>query len=273
MDSADQVYVMGRNPQETERLRAQALFYDPSTRDLLEQAGVTRDMHVLDLGCGPGDVSLILGEMVGPAGRVVGIDSDSLVLDIARERARTAGYAHVQFVEDNLEKPKLDGDFDAIVGRLILVHLRDPVAVVRAFTQRLRGPRLAVFQDIDWSIGPISRPRSPLLAQVWRWIPDVFRRAGLNPEIGTQLREVLLGAGFASPKMRIDAPAGGGSDFGGYEYIASGLRSNLPLLLQFGIARPEEIDIETFAARLRREIVEQNGMMALPAFVGAWANR
>lgn len=48
------------------------------------------------------------------------------------------------------------------------------------------------------------------------------------------------------------------------------MRDLLPLLQKFGIAAPEEISIETLAARLREEVVNAGGVARLPALVSAW---
>jgi SAM-dependent methyltransferase len=52
-------------------------------------------MKVLDLGSGAGDVALLLADLVGPQGRVVGVDADEAVLAVARERIRAAGWSTV----------------------------------------------------------------------------------------------------------------------------------------------------------------------------------
>jgi ubiquinone/menaquinone biosynthesis C-methylase UbiE len=55
-------------------------------------------MRVLDLGCGAGDVSMLLAEAVGKAGSVVGIDLESRAIEIVRARATAAGYGQIEFV-------------------------------------------------------------------------------------------------------------------------------------------------------------------------------
>ncbi len=264
-------YVMGRNPHETDRLQKQALLYEPFTRSLFEQAGIQAGMRVLDLGSGAGDVAMLVAQMVGPTGSVVGVDRDPVILQTARERAHARGMTQISFLERNLEQAEVEGQFDAVVGRLVLIYSSDPSALLRRVTSRLRGPRIVAFQELDWGIGPVCTVHSPLLERVWYWVPEMFRRAGLNERTGMSLREIFLGAGLPNPSMRIDAPAGGGADFVGFEYMTSGLRSNLPAILRHEIATEDEIGIDTFEQRLRAEIAGQNGTMALPAFVGAWS--
>src|SRR5262249_54917865 len=63
-------YALGHSEQELERLSRQAEIFEPFTRQLLQQAGISRGMRVLDVGCGSGDVSFLASELVGPSGKV-----------------------------------------------------------------------------------------------------------------------------------------------------------------------------------------------------------
>jgi ubiquinone/menaquinone biosynthesis C-methylase UbiE len=72
------------------------------TRWLFQHAGLGAGMHVLDVGCGAGDVSLLAAEFVGPTGTVVGIDSSRRAVDTARLRANRAGLPNVSFIEGDL---------------------------------------------------------------------------------------------------------------------------------------------------------------------------
>ena len=61
---------------------------EPSTAALLDGAGVREGMRCLDLGCGGGDVTLALARLVGPSGRVIGIDMDAVEIELAQQDAR-----------------------------------------------------------------------------------------------------------------------------------------------------------------------------------------
>jgi ubiquinone/menaquinone biosynthesis C-methylase UbiE len=80
----DPTYVLGRSDIETRRLAQQAELLEPSMRRLFKEAGITTGITVLDLGSGTGDVAILAGEMVGPTGRVVGIDSNPALVSTAR---------------------------------------------------------------------------------------------------------------------------------------------------------------------------------------------
>ena len=90
MQHSSPQYVLGRSETESQRLVKQADFLRPSTERVFRKAGIKEGMHVLDLGCGAGDVSFLAAELVGPTGSVVGIDVDPGVLAVARVRRKQA---------------------------------------------------------------------------------------------------------------------------------------------------------------------------------------
>jgi arsenite methyltransferase len=72
---------------------------------------------VLDIGCGAGVDSLVAGRMVGPAGRVVGIDVTAAMLTQARENQARLGLGQISFqVGDAKALPFPDNDFDAVIS-------------------------------------------------------------------------------------------------------------------------------------------------------------
>ena len=141
-------YALGSSDQEIERLDRQSASIEAATHMLLRASGIQPGMRVLDLGTGIGHVAMLVAELVGPQGQVVGIDNSSRLLDVAASRA--AAQAQLRFALGDVRSWRDDGPFDAIIGRLILFHLADPVSVVRhhAASLRLGGLLLALdFED------------------------------------------------------------------------------------------------------------------------------
>ncbi|GKQ52593.1 class I SAM-dependent methyltransferase [Bradyrhizobium sp. Ce-3] len=269
----DPNYVMGRSTAETDRLKRQSQLYDASTWQLLREAGLSPGMKVLDIGSGAGNVSFIAASLVGESGAVVGVDSNPAIVAEAASTARSLGLSQVSFRVGDITAIELERDFDAVVGRLVLIYVRDPAALVRQLLEHVKPGGIVAFQDLDWGEGPIANPPSPLLSQAWGQVREMFRRAGLNNRMGLALRGVFVAAGLAEPRMSLFAPVGGGADFDGYDYMASGMRSNQPHILKLGVATEAELALDSFAERLRAEVVAANGVFALPTFVGAWSRK
>jgi arsenite methyltransferase len=86
--------------------------------------------HVADLGCGAGTDSLVAAQMVGPEGRVTGIDMTPEMLAKARAAAEELGAENVEFVEGEIEHlPFDDESIDVVIsnGVIDLVPDKDTV--------------------------------------------------------------------------------------------------------------------------------------------------
>ena len=271
MQSSSQSYALGHTPEAFQRLLVQGQLFHPFTRRLLEDAGLRAGMHVLDLGCGPGDVSLLAAELVGEGGFVLGVDTNANVLELAQARAQAAGLSHVAFHLSTINELALTQQFDAIVGRLILMYLPQPAAVLRQLSTYLSPGGVMAFQEHDIpSQNDATLPASPLWEQAVDWCTQAFQRVGVESRMGMKLSSTFLAAGLPTPQLRYEAAIGAGPEWAGYEVLAGVVRDLLPVLQNFGIATTEDIKIETLAARLREEVASAGGVARLPALVSAW---
>jgi 2-polyprenyl-3-methyl-5-hydroxy-6-metoxy-1,4-benzoquinol methylase len=272
---AADTYVLGRSEAETRRLMLQHRVYGPLTRRLFEAAGIGAGMKVLDVGSGAGDVALLLADMVGPTGRVVGIDTNAEILQTARARVDAAGLTNVTFQVEDVMNAALPSGFDAVVGRWILMHLPNPVAAIRFLATRVHPGGIVAFHESDFTYPPTTFPPSELSEQVVRWSipPAHLAPGGPNTQMGTQLFRDFVDAGLPAPNLRTEAPMGGGPDWPGYELVAETLRSLMPALQRMGIVNPAEVDIDTLAERLRDDAVAGARVQMLPIVVGAWSRR
>src|SRR5919199_6303461 len=149
MSAGDQsdTYALGRSAAETQRLIRQAQIYGPLTRQFFATTGITAGMKVLDIGSGAGDVALLLADLVGPRGAVIGVETNPTILDTARARVSAAGWTNVTFLEGDVQSASLDDDFDAVVGRWILMYLPDPAAVLSRLLRHLKPGGIIAFQE------------------------------------------------------------------------------------------------------------------------------
>jgi SAM-dependent methyltransferase len=152
-------YVLGRSAEEVERLQSQAAFIRPFTDRLFRDAGIARGMKVLDLGSGAGDVALLAARLVGQEGAVLGIDTNPAILDVAR--ARAAHHRNVSFEAGDIRTLSLARDFDAVVGRYVLMFNSDPAHTMREIVDHLRPGGIAAFQEPDFTQGPYAAPPLP----------------------------------------------------------------------------------------------------------------
>jgi SAM-dependent methyltransferase len=264
----DPVYVMGRSEDETRRLEERAKFFEPVTRHFFQDAGICAGMRVLDMGSRAGDVSFLVADLVGPTGSVVGVDANPDVVRTARTRAHALGLTHVCFMRGDIRDLVLDREFDAVVGRLVLMCSADPAASLRSALHHVRSHGLAAFHEMN--VG----------APVWSDPAGVSVRpspgGGVETAMGTRLHEVFVASGLEPPQMCTDAIIGAGESWARRFAAAFGsgiLRSLLPAILEYGVATESELDLDTFDERYLNEIVRQGSVVQWIPFVGAWARK
>ena len=152
-------------------------------------------MSLLDCGCGPGTITIGLGEAVAP-GRVVGIDLYEPRLEQARALAAERGADNVSFqVASVYELPFEDDTFDTAFENEMLEHVDDPEKAAREIHRVVRPGGVFGARDSDHD-GRLWGSLLPAL----NGLPDFIRafrsRQGSNLRIGKQLRGLLRHAGF-----------------------------------------------------------------------------
>src|SRR5262245_1553821 len=174
MDDTD--YALGRTSAEYERLIEQAELLRPLTERVVRAAGIGAGMHVLDIGCGMGDVSFLVAEIVGPEGSVVGVDLDGAALRLANQRRAARGVTNVVFREGDARSVDSERLFDAAIGRYVLMYMRDPTAALRLVAEKVRPAGVLAFHEWVANVSPASAMNLPVLASLQNLISRTFER-------------------------------------------------------------------------------------------------
>src|SRR5262245_6728799 len=222
-------YALGHSEQELQRLSRQGQALGPFTRQLFEEAGISRGMRVLDVGCGSGDVAFLAADLVGPSGSVVGVDRERRAVEWANARANSQAISNVNFVEGDPAEMEFDQLFDAIVGRLVLMYYPDPIDTIRKLMRHVRPEGLIVFQEWDTATAR-SMPFASLFERCLIWINQTLSVTGARTRMGLELYPVFLAAGLPEPSMRVDAVIGGGPQCPAYEAVADVVQRLLPVM-------------------------------------------
>ena len=123
----------------------------PYTEKFFRTSGLAPGMRVLDVGSGVGDVALLSADIVGPGGRVLGIDRDAAALDNARRRTDEQGCSSwVEFQTSNLDEFTTTDQFDALVGRYVLLYQLDPSSTLRSLLRFVKPGGIVVFHEFDF---------------------------------------------------------------------------------------------------------------------------
>jgi SAM-dependent methyltransferase len=157
-------------------------------------ARLPADAHVLDVGCGPGTITVDLAARV-PDGQVTGIDAAPDVLALARQEAE--GQANVRFETGDVYRLGFaDGTFDVVHAHQVLQHLSDPVAALAEMRRVCRPGGLIAARDGDYG-GMFWFPADPELTEWQALYRDVARALGGEPDAGRHMLSWAHAAGFA----------------------------------------------------------------------------
>jgi ubiquinone/menaquinone biosynthesis C-methylase UbiE len=269
-------YLLGHTEHELRRLDIQGTLYSDITSRAFVEGGLREGMRVLDIGCGTGDVSVTAARIVGPSGSVVGIDRGPAAIESARQRVAAEGTEWATFEVTELDDFHRPTEFDAVVGRFILMHQHDPSAVLQSICRSVAigGP---VVMIESWmkvlSSGAHSHPHSELYDEIVQWKSAVVRGAKADTAAGGRLRQMYAGAGLPDPECRLEALVAGGPDSLYYEYVEQSVRSMLPEARRLGLSGYTEETVSGLGARLRDEVVEIDGSLIAWPVVTAMARR
>jgi ubiquinone/menaquinone biosynthesis C-methylase UbiE len=165
-------------------------------------------MQLLDVGCGPGSITVGLAEVVAP-GHVVGIDIQSALVAQARARAATRGLATARFeVADLYRLPCPDASFDAVFANGVLMHLREPARALAELRRVLRPGGIAGLRDPDFAT-TLYAPMTPLLEHWLALRVRVRQHNGGDPFLSRHYRRLLLEAGFARAEASASVDSAG----------------------------------------------------------------
>jgi SAM-dependent methyltransferase len=270
-------YELGHSGAELDRLISQGRFFGDLTAQVLHSAGVVRGMHVLDVGCGPGDVSFLATAIVGPTGAVVGVDNSAEAVSLASKRAMQAQLGNVRFVQADLQhlnssELNVSAQFDAIVGRLVLMYFADPGALLRELLPLLRPGGIVAFHEIDAS-GSKSEPHCELFERTLERIRETFRRARIDAQTGLRFPSIFGSAGLDPPRMILGARIECGPDSALFAQLVQITRTLAPLMARTGVAAADPTGLDALEDRLRDEAVARNAVVISPSLIGAWARK
>ncbi len=190
---------------------------------------------VLDVGCGAGEVCAELAVLVGPQGRVSGIDASETMIAAARRTVEASGNAVDLRVASVYCLPYEDASFDAVRAERVFQHLHDPEAGLREMLRVLRpGGRVLVF-DPDHSQAGMALDDAGE-----RRVFEASLRAQLsmhaNPFSGTRLRGMFVRAGLIEVEQVVRSVELPYADF----VHALGLQDRLALAVDKHDVTPDE---------------------------------
>jgi ubiquinone/menaquinone biosynthesis C-methylase UbiE len=170
-------------------------------RRFLRFVGIRPGHRVLEVGSGSGVVLRDVAVLVGPTGRVVGIDPSERAVAVSRRLCRDApGHITIR-VGDGTYLPFRRTPFDVALAVTVVLHVADPLGLVREMARVVRPGGRVGLQDQDFGTVAVTHPDPEFTDHLMQ---KVARRICEEPHSGRRLPGLLRAAGLDDVRLLTD---------------------------------------------------------------------
>lgn len=234
-------YLLGVNQQELKRLQFQHTVWGPVTRKFLGRLGVRAGWKCLDVGAGPGFVSMDLRDLVSDSGEVTALDPSSLYLDWLRDEVAKKGWANVRFIQGTAEEASLPTrSYDLIFTRWVIAYVPDPEKFLVRLLGSLRPGGIIALQDYYYEALSLY-PHGG----AWDSVPEVvrafYRAGGGDPYLTAKLPAIFRKHGLQLIDFTPTCLAGGPGS-GITEWAHQFFSDHMQTMVDKGVLSQQEAD-------------------------------
>ena len=186
-------YALKVGEQASQRLNFQNSILHRDFENHLVEAGLKKDMVVLDLGCGNGTVTAWIASYVGTKGKVIGVDNSPEQLEIARKLV----IPNAEFMCcDVRDLDLVPNSIDFVCCRFLLMHLTDPLLVIKKALHFLKEGGVFAAQEPINSATYLYPHESPFMEKFRTHMHDIATRHGVDYDIGKKMYPLFYQAGY-----------------------------------------------------------------------------
>jgi ubiquinone/menaquinone biosynthesis C-methylase UbiE len=180
--------------------------FAPYSERFLKRAGIKPGMQVLDVGCGTGNMSCKIAELVGTTGQVVGIDISEEQLIIAREQAKQKSLTNISFVQAAAENVlSLNRKFDLVYCRALLIHVEQPFDVLKDMYASLKPGGILACEDGAMS-SCFPQPPSPAFDRSIQMLFQYGEKIKVDFDLGDRLYHMYKALGIKDVNINLEQP-------------------------------------------------------------------
>ena len=157
-------------------------------------------LDVLDFGCGPGTLSVGLARLVEP-GELHGVDIEESQIAIASAAAQAGGHGNATFqVADAMDLPFEDNSFDIAHCHTVLTHVPDTQAALSEIRRVLKPGGIVAGRELI-TASCFVEPDLGDFEEAWRVFASLLSGNGGHPNMGRELKNTFIEAGFTDPRV------------------------------------------------------------------------
>ncbi len=231
-------YLLGVDRTELDRLRFQHGVWKPVTDAFLDRIGVRAGWKCLDVGAGPGLVTIDLRDRVGEEGEVTALEPSQLYREYLRSEVRRRGHSNVHILEGTAETSALGaGRYDLIFSRWVIAFVQDAERFLHPLFDALRPGGVIAIQDYMYE-GLALFPRGGAFDRMHAAVIAYYRSVGGDPYLTASLPEIFRRYGLTTVDCRPHSLAGG-PDSDVMQWAHRFFTAHIPRMVDRGILTAE----------------------------------
>ncbi|MFA6541476.1 MAG: methyltransferase domain-containing protein [Bacteroidota bacterium] len=237
-------YLLGTNNDELERLRFQHGVWRSVTDGFLDRLRVAKGWNCLDVGAGPGFVTMDLRERIGESGVVTALEPSELYVRFLQNEIEKKGWKNVRSLQGTAASAELPAEtYDLIFVRWVINFLDDREAFLTKLFSSLKQGGIIAIQDY-WYEGLSLYPKGSPFERMADIIRGYYRAGGGDPYATGTVPSLFTRHGISLVEFSPHQIAGG-PDTPIFEWVHRFLMLHLPLMVEKGVITQEECDIQT----------------------------
>jgi SAM-dependent methyltransferase len=259
-------YPLEHRAGEIERLHAQSKAMAPAALAMLDGIGVKPGWSCLDIGCGPGGITGLLSERVGPTGHVVGLDRNPKFL----AHARASAPPNVEFRLGNAFDTDLSpGSFDLVHMRFVASTAGNPERLLKEAIRLARPGGIVALQEPDGSTLRCYPPH-PAWDRLKAALLGAFKGVGADLELARRLYFLAQQSGLTDIAYRTSLLAVRSID-PMVDYLPSTVESLRGTILKLGLLTEDELTASL--AECRRHLADPKTAFTMYTIAQVWGRR
>ncbi|MDX2049869.1 MAG: class I SAM-dependent methyltransferase [Rickettsiaceae bacterium] len=239
----NEAYVLGTGKKAELRLDILNKVYGPKSQMLLDRIVSNKtNLRILSVGCGTGNVEILLAKRLGDAAKIIAVDISEEQLRIAKNRANSLGLKNIEFIVSdvyNLKNLKLD-NCDIVYSRFLLIHLEKPDLAIFNMLNILKPNGILICEEIVHST-MFSYPKNEYVDKAIRLISEIGIKRNLDYDLGYKLIDLLNKQNISKTEINVYQPVfSSGSE---KNLLALSLKEGAKNYVNSGLATIKEIEI------------------------------
>jgi ubiquinone/menaquinone biosynthesis C-methylase UbiE len=239
--SKDKEYLLGVNETEFERLRFQHGVWKQNTDSFLNRLNIRKGWKCLDVGAGPGFISLDLRLRVGAQGAVTALEPSEFYLEWLGKESKRRRWKNIETIVGTAETtPLAENHYNLIIVRWVIAFVPDPARFLLPLIRSLRKGGILAIMDY-WYEGLSLYPQGGAFDRAADAVRKYYRSGGGDPYVTGKLPEIMRANGLRMIDFTPTQIAGG-PDSAIIEWAHRFFVPHLPLMAGKGDCSKEEAD-------------------------------